>query len=247
MADESLLRTRVLTLPTADSFRRGQFLLLENPSVANDKLYYGIQETAGTYSLKEITLGPTSVIVIVQEGDSTVEASATTLDFDASDFNVTSSPSGEANIALAYGSGAGTPAEGNHTHSADGTEVGQTLTFVGFDNTGGSTTSTVTYDPVVSKTFTLPTGTWTLDCLFWGRIGHTAPGNLDLRLVIDGTNGTARTLSAPDVGAYPGASGDSKASVASGSRTVTGQIKANTAGTAVMTNASLIISATRTA
>ena len=64
-----------------------------------------------------ITAGSGSGISIVQEGDVTVDGSATTLDFDASDFNVTSSPSGEANIALAYGTSAGTPAEGNHTHA----------------------------------------------------------------------------------------------------------------------------------
>ncbi len=57
--------------------------------------------------------------ITVQEGDATVDAAVTTLDFDASDFNVTSSPAGEANVALAYGTTAGTPAEGNHTHALD--------------------------------------------------------------------------------------------------------------------------------
>lgn len=56
--------------------------------------------------------------IIVQEGDVTVDAATGTLDFDASDFDVTSSPAGEANIALAYGTSAGTPAEGNHAHAA---------------------------------------------------------------------------------------------------------------------------------
>lgn len=55
--------------------------------------------------------------LVVQEGDSTIVAAATTIDFDASDFNVSESPTGEANIALAYGTGAGTPAEGNHSHA----------------------------------------------------------------------------------------------------------------------------------
>jgi hypothetical protein len=68
--------------------------------------------------------------ITVQEGDSTVDAAVTTLDFDASDFNVTSSPAGEANIALAYGTSAGTPAEGDHTHSylplSGGTVTGDT-------------------------------------------------------------------------------------------------------------------------
>ena len=55
--------------------------------------------------------------IAVEEGDSVVDAAATVLDFDASDFNITSSPAGEANIALNYGTGAGQPAEGNHTHA----------------------------------------------------------------------------------------------------------------------------------
>lgn len=53
--------------------------------------------------------------IIVQEGDATVDAAVTTLDFDASDFNITSSPAGEANVALAYGTSAGTPTEGGTT------------------------------------------------------------------------------------------------------------------------------------
>lgn len=69
------------------------------------------------------TIDATASGIVVQEGDSTVAASATTMDFDASDFNVTESPSGEANIALAYGSAAGTPAEGNHTHGASSLTV----------------------------------------------------------------------------------------------------------------------------
>jgi hypothetical protein len=53
----------------------------------------------------------------VQEGDATVVAAAATIDFDASDFTVTDTGGVEANISLAYGTGAGTPAEGNHAHA----------------------------------------------------------------------------------------------------------------------------------
>lgn len=59
--------------------------------------------------------------ITVQEGDADVDTAVTTLDFDASDFNVTSSPAGEANVALNYGTGAGQPAEGNHTHGGGAT------------------------------------------------------------------------------------------------------------------------------
>lgn len=41
--------------------------------------------------------------VIVQEGDVTVDANAATIDFNAVDFDLTSSPSGEANVSLAAG------------------------------------------------------------------------------------------------------------------------------------------------
>lgn len=52
-----------------------------------------------------------------EEGDVVETAATGTIDFDDSDFNVTVSPAGEANIALNYGTGAGNPAEGNHTHA----------------------------------------------------------------------------------------------------------------------------------
>ena len=45
--------------------------------------------------------------VSVEEADSSVVASLSVLDFDGGDFNITESPSGEANISLAGGSGGG--------------------------------------------------------------------------------------------------------------------------------------------
>ncbi|MCA9264978.1 MAG: hypothetical protein KDA60_14060 [Planctomycetales bacterium] len=53
----------------------------------------------------------------VKEAGTSVDDETTTLDFDGDSFNVTSSPAGEANIVLNYGTSAGTPAEGNHGHS----------------------------------------------------------------------------------------------------------------------------------
>lgn len=54
----------------------------------------------------------------VKEGGVTKVTEATASNYDDSDFNVTESPTGQANISLAYGTSAGTPAEGNHTHAA---------------------------------------------------------------------------------------------------------------------------------
>lgn len=47
--------------------------------------------------------------IAVQEGDSDVDTGVSTLDFDASDFNVSSSPAGEANVSLNYGFAADQP------------------------------------------------------------------------------------------------------------------------------------------
>lgn len=55
--------------------------------------------------------------VKAREGGTVKVNEVTDIDWDASDFDVTESPTGRANIALAYGSTAGTPAEGNHTHA----------------------------------------------------------------------------------------------------------------------------------
>lgn len=244
MNDEYLLRTRLLALPTADSYRRGQFVLLENPGVADDKLYIGMQQTAGTYAYKEIPYGPISVVVIVQEGDSTIDAAVSTFDFDASDFNVTSSPAGEANIALAYGTSAGTPAEGNHTHDPF-------IPFIrlGFDDTLRSTSSTSTYTTAVTISPTLPSGTWTCEVNGFGRVATDAGGNLDVRVLIDGTASSVVTRSGPSTGSTILGAGGSKSSVASGARTFSLQFRTNsgTPDTVYMSNAQLTVNCYRTA
>lgn len=58
----------------------------------------------------------TSGIEVKEEGVS-VDTDITVLDFDGSDFNLTETPENEVNIGLNYGTGAGQPAEGNHTHA----------------------------------------------------------------------------------------------------------------------------------
>ena len=246
MSDEYLLRTRLTALPTADSYRRGQFILLENPGVADDKLYLGIKQSGGTFTFKEIPYGPLTIGIVVQEGDTTQDANVTTLDFDASDFNVTSSPSGEANIALAYGTSAGTPAEGNHTHAAP--DIFVPVHRQSFDDTLRSTSAN-TYITQVSITHTLPAGTWTIEANGFGRVATDAGGNLDVRVVVDGTAGTVVTRNGPTSGSTILGAFGTKSSVAAGARTITFQFRSNsgTADTVYMSNAHLIVSAYRTA
>jgi parallel beta-helix repeat protein len=66
-----------------------------------------------------------STTVIVQRGDVTVDAVAATIDFSTA-FTVTSSPAGEANVGLNFGTASGTPAEGNHAHTGVYSAVGHT-------------------------------------------------------------------------------------------------------------------------
>jgi hypothetical protein len=62
--------------------------------------------------------------IAIEENNVSVGSFAT-LDFDGSDFTITDETGGEALIQLAYGTSAGTPAEGNHTHllAAGATDV----------------------------------------------------------------------------------------------------------------------------
>lgn len=99
--------------------------------------------SAGTVAHSDHT--HSALTVTVQEGDATVDAAVNTLDFDASDFAVTSSPAGEANIALAYGTTAGTPAEGNHTHAGNPTIFARQTKSSGFS---AVTTALATLDSV---------------------------------------------------------------------------------------------------
>ncbi len=78
------------------TYRRRRLNFIEGSNVTID-----VAEDVGEEEI-DITISQASVsaaTIIVQEGDATVDAAASTLDFAAGDFNVTSSPAGEANIA----------------------------------------------------------------------------------------------------------------------------------------------------
>jgi hypothetical protein len=75
----------------------------------------------GTIGLEATIVGPTgpagSNTIIVSEGGTPLDTDISTVDFDATDFNLVESPENTVSVALAYGTSAGTPAEGNHTHA----------------------------------------------------------------------------------------------------------------------------------
>ena len=90
--------------------------------------------------------------MIVQEGDVTVDANVSTLDFDATAFNITSSPSGEANVAAAFGTGAGAIAEGNHTHAGVYAPVSHTHTLANITDVTASAAEVNVLDGITATT-----------------------------------------------------------------------------------------------
>jgi len=90
--------------------------------------------------------------MIVQEGDVTVDANVSTLDFDATAFNITSSPSGEANVAAAFGTGAGAIAEGNHTHAGVYAQVSHTHTLANVTDVTASAAEVNVLDGLTAST-----------------------------------------------------------------------------------------------
>ena len=161
--------------------------------------------------------------ITVQEGDSSLDTDISTLDFDGADFALTESPENEANIKL-------------HTHQ---------VTKTAFDDTLRSTSSTVTYTDQVTVDIVLPTpGSWTIEAVGMARMASDG-GMVDVRLSIDGSTALT-TRSAPATGADPIMIRHEKTTPMSTSpKTVTMAFKSDTSGTVYMSNATLIVIATR--
>jgi phage-related tail fiber protein len=85
--------------------------------------------TIGTTALAFALVNAAGSALVVQEDDVNVDTAVTTIDFTTA-LSVTSSPSGEANVAVDLGSGAAQAAAGNHGHTATGQ-----LTLIIGDNT----------------------------------------------------------------------------------------------------------------
>jgi hypothetical protein len=140
--------------------------------------------------------GGGAATITVQSGDSTVDGSVTTVDFDASDFTVTSSPAGEVNVSLAYGTSAGTPVEGNtfsgHEHSSfQAFEVNDSRNAVDSGSTNVTSTSGQT---ILSDTMTLSNGV-TYDIYVWGAAAVNAPSGqyIQVRIDLSGTGISGET------------------------------------------------------
>ena len=163
--------------------------------------------------------------ITVQEGDTTLDADVTTLDFDAGDFVLTESPENEANIRLAN----------------------PEITRMFFDDTLNDNSSSVTFETQVSGTITIPsTGTWTIEAAGFGRIATSDGGNVWVRMTVDGT--TADTSrSGPTIGASPIQILGTKSGLTSGSKTITLSYRGVGGNTAYFSNGLIVATAYRTA
>jgi hypothetical protein len=129
-------------LPTANPLHRGAFAIKRAAST-EDEVHIGLRDSSNAMLWRRIltkTYADTlyGVPLTVKEGGVTTDATVGTLDFDASDFTLTESPEDTVAVALAYGTSAGTPAEGNHLHDSTYVNVtGDTMTgLLSLDFTG---------------------------------------------------------------------------------------------------------------
>jgi hypothetical protein len=115
------------SLPGANPSKHGQ-VNIKQAAATEDEAYLVLRDSSGVLQYRRLvttTLADSTYALEVKEGNSSVDTGVTVLDFDASDFTVSESPEGEINLGLAYGTSAGTPAEGNHTHTNPGITVSE--------------------------------------------------------------------------------------------------------------------------
>jgi hypothetical protein len=119
------------SLPGANPSKHGQ-VNIKQAAATEDEAYLVLRDSSGVLQYRRLvttTLADSTYALEVKEGNSSVDTGVTVLDFDASDFTVSESPEGEINLGLAYGTSAGTPAEGNHAHDSTYVNVtGDTMT-----------------------------------------------------------------------------------------------------------------------
>jgi hypothetical protein len=125
-------------LPAANPLHRGVFAV-KKAAATEDELHVGLRDSSDVMQWRRMltkTYADTlyaddphthTSTLTVSEGGTPVDATVGIIDFDASDFNITESVEDTVAVALAYGTSAGTPAEGNHTH-AYVDESGDTMT-----------------------------------------------------------------------------------------------------------------------
>ncbi len=156
--------------------------------------------TAGAGLTITDTTMTSSGTVALKEGN-VAAGTAATLDFDTSDFNLTDETGGEFLVQLNYGTGAGTPAEGNHTHllAAGATDVTASAAEVNLLDGVTASTAEINYiDGVTSAIQTQLDGKQASDAdlttLATAFTTASASGAASLAFHEDTDNGTNRVL-----------------------------------------------------
>lgn len=133
----------------------------------------------------------------VQEGDAGTISDVVTLDFDASDFTISESPTGEVNVGLAYGTGSGTPAEGNHNHAATYAALVHTHTqeevgyyeltqLANYTGTSNTTAAQKVFNQTTNGAITLPIGSYNIDFNYHIECADTDSSYLNILFAASG-------------------------------------------------------------
>jgi hypothetical protein len=150
------------SLPGANPSKHGQ-VNIKQAAATEDEAYLVLRDSSGVLQYRRLvttTLADSTYALEVKEGNSSVDTGVTVLDFDASDFTVSESPEGEINLGLAYGTSAGTPAEGNHAHDADYVELtGDTMTGALMIDSDSSPPASIVSDGAIRLLITDANGT----------------------------------------------------------------------------------------
>jgi hypothetical protein len=109
-----------------------------------------------------------------------------------------------------------------------------------------STTSTVNYSTAMTLSVPLPTGTWTVTAQGGIQLIHSAGGNLNFQINVDGVAGTERTLQG-NATTYSQYVTNNEQTGRSGTINVTMRFKSSAAGTTTARNPWLFVVARRTA
>lgn len=109
-----------------------------------------------------------------------------------------------------------------------------------------STTSTVNYSTAMTLSVPLPTGTWTVTATGGLQLIHSAGGNVNFQINVDGQAGTERTLSA-NASVHQSFVTNNEQTGRTGTINVTVRFKSNAAGTTTARNPWLYVVARRTA
>ncbi|MDO8604336.1 MAG: hypothetical protein Q7K40_02980, partial [bacterium] len=126
--------------------------------------------TGGTITWEDDVTSAGAGVSTIQEGDATIDGAANTIDFLAADFDVTSSPAGEANVAIDY-------TNSGITRKGQNENITGLWNFINSSSTRFSVFNTAYFGGTATSTFN-SAGTLTLAGLASSGLGVNASGQV---------------------------------------------------------------------